>query len=109
MKVRGWKVYMHRKAITCADGFTMSVQASENHYCSPRLDVCVKYETVEVGYPSEKEDIFMPYAEEPEKPCETVYAYVPVSQVTLVIAKHGGIGEGETPPGVAYLVPNERR
>ena len=58
---------------------------------------------------SKADAVKAPKAEEPEKPCETVYAYVPVSQVTLVIAKHGGIVEGETPPGVAYLVPDERR
>jgi len=45
----------------------------------------------------------MRYCEEREKPTETVYAYVPVWVVSLVLAKHGGIVEGEVPPGVAEL------
>jgi len=32
-----------------------------------------------------------------------VYGYVPVSVVTNVIAKHGGILRGQVPNGVAYL------
>jgi hypothetical protein len=32
------------------------------------------------------------------RPTETVYPYVPVSLVTLVIAKHGGMVSGELPP-----------
>lgn len=96
---------MHRKAIICEDGFKMSVQASANHYCSPRTDSpATRYDTVEVGFPSQQEDILMPYCENPDKPCETVYAYVPATQVTLVIVKHGGIVEGELPPGIPYIV-----
>lgn len=26
------------KGITCADGFTLSVQGSKYHYCTPRVD-----------------------------------------------------------------------
>jgi hypothetical protein len=36
-------------------------------------------------------------------PTDTVYAYVPVDIVTLVIAKHGGMVSGEVPPGVIAL------
>ena len=38
--------------VVCADGFSMSVQASETHYCSPREDGAEKYTAVEVGYPT---------------------------------------------------------
>jgi hypothetical protein len=50
----------------------------------------------------------MDYCEEPANPLETVYAYVPVSTVTNVIAKHGGMVEGEVPPGVAPLKASRR-
>ena len=74
----------------CRDGFTMSVQASRYHYCSPRDDVG-PYSEVEVGYPSSREELLMPYAEEPDKPTDTVYSYVPIEVVAKVVEKHGGI------------------
>lgn len=46
---------------------------------------------MEVGYPSSVADALMPYAEDPETPTRTVYAYVPVHIVDAVIAAHGGI------------------
>ena len=91
------------KKITCKDGFTMSVQANEGAYCTPRRDSAPKYTAVEVGYPSEREDLLIERAETPEKPCDTVYGWVPATQITLVVAKHGGIVSGELPPGIPYL------
>jgi hypothetical protein len=44
----------------------------------------------------------MSYAETPETPTNSVYAYVPVETVFLVISKHGGMLEGEVPPGVPH-------
>lgn len=76
--------------VECVDGFRMSVQVSENHYCSPRVNDAFYYAEVEVGYPSEKEELLMPYCESPEKPTDTVYGYVPVEVVDSVIEKHGG-------------------
>lgn len=38
--------------VVCNDGFTMSVQASQFHYCSPRVDLAESYDSVEVGFPS---------------------------------------------------------
>ena len=38
------------KRIECADGFTMSVQANSNAYCSPRSDNAASYDEVEVGF-----------------------------------------------------------
>ena len=43
------------------------------------------------------------WCEDPERPTDTVYGYVPSHVVTTVIAKHGGMVEGEVPPGVAPL------
>jgi hypothetical protein len=76
-------------AVRCKDGFRMSVQASEGHYCSPRSNECA-YTEVEVGYPSEVEPLLTPYAEGDDL-TNTIYGYVPVEVVEAVIAKHGGM------------------
>ena len=96
------RVKLNRQ-VTCADGFAMSVQANENAYCAPRSTGAETYTQVEIGFPSTKEELIMDWAEERERPTETVYAYVPVSVVTNVIAKHGGIVSGEVPAGVPRL------
>ena len=82
---------MLKKRIECADGFTMSVQASEGHYCSPRITGLGFYNSYEVGYPSEAEPLLMPYVEDASRPTSTVYGYVPAHVIADVIAKHGGI------------------
>ena len=94
---------MRFKEVVCADGFSMSVQASETHYCSPRETGAEKYTAVEVGYPNPPEPLLMYLAEEPDKPCMTVYPFVPAQLVALVIAKHGGMVSGQLPPGVALI------
>jgi hypothetical protein len=91
------------RQVVCADGFKMSVQAFAGGYCTPRTNNADKYEEVEVGYPSQREELLMAWAEEPDKPTQTVYAYVPVQVVTNVLAKHGGIVDGEIPRGVAPI------
>lgn len=82
-------------AIVCANGFKMSVQASAGHYCSPRNDVG-PWASVEVGFPSAKCEELMPYAENAEEPCDTVYGYVPVEVVEQVIANNGGFSHPDT-------------
>jgi len=94
------------RQVVCADGFTMSVQAHDGAYCTPRMSGAPKYTHVEVGFPSEREVLIMKYAEEPDVPTQTVYGYVPVQTVTNVIAKHGGIVNGEIPKGVAPIPAN---
>jgi hypothetical protein len=91
------------KKIVCQDGFTMSVQAGETQYCHPRRAGATKYTEVEIGFPNREEDLLMEFAEDRNRPTDTVYAYVPVSVVSLVIAKHGGMVEGELPAGVPIL------
>lgn len=91
------------KRVICADGFEMSVQAHAGAYCKPRGNNEPKYTHVEIGFPSEKEPMIMEYCDEPGAPLDTVYGYVPVQTVTNVIAKHGGIVEGEVPRGVAPI------
>ena len=86
--------YQHRALapqIECKDGFRMSVQASDGHYCKPRENDCDFYSSVEVGFPSALEDLLMPFAEDPSNPTETVYGWVPEQIVNAVIEKHGGI------------------
>lgn len=108
-----------RPHITCADGFTVSIQASETHYCEPRItqyydgkhwqkeildrwgmrgsgefeseDSFTPYESVEIGYPSVVEPDILDYAEDGDDPTNTVYACVPVEIVDKVLEKHGGI------------------
>jgi hypothetical protein len=94
---------MKYQPVTCADGFRMSVQASDTTYCEPRSDGAAAYSSCEVGYPSMVEGLLLEYAEDKEKPTETVYGWVPSQTIALVCAKHGGIVSGELPPGIPFL------
>ena len=67
-----------------------------------------KYKEVEVGFPSIEEPLLMEYIESEGKPTDTVYPYVPVQVVTNVIARHGGMVEGDVPPGVIPLRSSAR-
>ena len=93
----------NNKPVICKDGFKMSVQANNTAYCDPRTVDADKYASVEIGFPSQREEMILEYAEDQGAPTNTVYAYVPSSLVSLVIAKHGGIVEGELPAGIPYL------
>ena len=93
------------KQVICADGFRMSVQAHDGAYCEPRADAQRRYTLVEIGFPSVEEPLIMPWCESPDEPTDTVYAYVPVDVVTNVLVKHGGMVEGEVPPGVIPITP----
>jgi len=78
------------KRITCADGFSLSVQANYGAYCSPRTNIG-PWSKVEVGFPSEKPDLIMQYAEDERRPTDTVYGYVPINLVEQLIEQHGGM------------------
>ena len=97
------------KKVVCADGFMMSVQANENAYCTPRIDGASSYSAVEIGYPNMVEPLILPYAEEPEKPTNTVYGYVPRVKVMLVVLRHGGQIDGEMPNGIPILPPPKKK
>lgn len=90
--VEGYEFKHNAPKVECADGFTMSVQASEAHYCYPRTNRG-PYFLVEIGFPSQLESLIMDYAEDSSDPTGTVYGYVPVSIVDEVIEKHGGFKE----------------
>ena len=88
--------------IICADGFSMSVQVGYSLYSEPKK-IAKRYSKVEIGYPSEPEELIKEWAEftpfdEDEEPdyTDTVYPYVPVAVVDKVLKKHGGIDLSET-------------
>lgn len=78
------------RTLKCKNGLSLSVQASSSHYCSPRNDIGPWCE-VEIGFPSERVEELMPYAENSDDPCGTVYAYVPIEIVEHVVESHGGL------------------
>ena len=85
--------------IICSDGFEMSVQVGFSLYSTPKK-VAKRYSTVEIGFPSEHEQLIEEYAEgsfdEVPDYTDTVYPYVPVKIVDKVLKKHGGIDLLET-------------
>ena len=98
-----------RDNVICADGFKVSIQASEFHYCSPKVSgLNVIYTSVEIGYPNEKEELIAEWQESPEseRPTYDVYPYVPAEVVSMMIAKHGGMVEGEC-PRLGYIASGE--
>ena len=93
-----------RERIKCADGFSISIQASEYNYCSPKENGhSVIYTEVELGFPNREDDLIKKYVEDLSKDNEdidytgSVYPYVPSRIVALMIASHGGIISGECP------------
>ena len=75
--------------IECKDGFSFSVQASARHWCSPRSN-SGPYKNVEVGYPSEQEDLLKEYQECNNDSRDAVYPFVPIGVVQSIVEKHGG-------------------
>lgn len=78
--------------LLCRDGFSMSVQASEYHYCVPRNDEG-PWDKFECGFPSKPVPELREWKEElrddaPDEEC--FFAYVPWLAVMLTIEKHGG-------------------
>ena len=81
-----------RNAITCVDGFVLSVQASEHTYCSPR-DNDGPWTQVECMLIKGK--LTFAAWDEYEDGTGEVYGYVPVELVNREIHSHGGTGEGD--------------
>ena len=98
--------------VVCADGFSVSVQASEFNYCSPR-DSVGPWSSVECGFPTGKDPVLEAYAEDADAGTEefdhetgemietgqvqTVYGWVPSQVVLGVLESHGGVVSGELP------------
>jgi hypothetical protein len=88
------------KVITCNDGTTLSVQASETHYCQPRSDIG-PYLSVEIGFPSvAPRGRLLEHIDGGDiDPTDTVYGYVPWDVVReYIFDEHDGIESGELPP-----------
>jgi hypothetical protein len=75
--------------IRCVDGLELSAQASHHHYCTPR-DSVGPWTHVEVGFPTARVDLLMPYVEDESDPTGTVYGFVPIGVVAEAIEQHGG-------------------
>jgi len=89
-RISRWGELLPCPPITCADGFTFSVQASSTTYCSPRNDVG-PWTAAEVGYPSLPEPLLFDYVEGfSSNWTESVYPYVPINIIAAVIECHGG-------------------
>lgn len=78
------------RRIVCRDGFTLSVQANQFAYCSPRSNNG-PWTQVEVGYPSAPPEFIMEFADEADYPTDTIYAFVPIDYVQKLVDFHGGI------------------
>ena len=78
--------------LKCKSGLEMSVQASEIHYSSPRENRRDgSFSSFEVGFPTEKVEALMEYAESPEMPTNTVYGGVPFAVIDAIIEDNGGL------------------
>lgn len=90
--------------IYCADGVSLSVQANQYAYCSPRIDDLPKWQDylkVEVGFitdadkaPLTPPETWSPYSDG-EFPSD-VYGYIPVELVESFIESHGGATSNPT-------------
>lgn len=78
-----WGGFYPAPRIVCKDGFSLSVQASPYHYCSPRSDTG-PYTHVEVGEPVPELE---PYSDGEGD----VFAQVPIELVLNLIEKNGGL------------------
>lgn len=85
-----------RPKVVMKSGLELSIQASQFHYCHPRLDEAEFYSQVEVGFPPYELEPLLPYAEDRDHPCDTVYGWVPVEIINALIEFHGGIDEEAT-------------
>ena len=72
--------------IVCADGFSISVQASHGCFCTPQRDKG-PWTEVECGYPSSTDPMLDPYLDGADS---AVYGHVPIAIVERLLASHGG-------------------
>lgn len=92
----------------CADGYKVSIQAGHGSpngvspaYCRPRLAGDGPFTHVELGFPSQHDDLIEEYREgaewDDDPQTDSVFPWVPVEVVAELIAKHGGVVDGFTP------------
>jgi hypothetical protein len=93
-------VFEHKERtprLYCMDGTTLSVQAGESNYCSPR-DNIGPWTRVEVGFPSKHFPLLDEYKDggESDSPTESVYGFVPIEIVEKCIEECGGLNIATT-------------
>lgn len=96
IKIKSTGIQEVRPRLFCNDGYSVSVQDSECHYCYPRLNGLQSYDKVELGFPSEKDELIDEYGGYGSDRVGTIYGYVPIEIVEKLIEKHGGIKGGKT-------------
>ncbi len=101
-KMAQWELDRRKKkdimlpVCTLKNGITLSVQASRVCGCTPQSDIG-PWTMVEVGYPSERIEALMPFAEDPASPTQTTYEYVPAQIILKIVDAAGGLKEGLLP------------
>lgn len=77
--------------ITNEKDLEVSIQASENHYCTPKEDNADSYECVELGYPNFlfSSGFIAKYAEDIDNPKDTIYGYVPLKELAEELSTLG--------------------
>lgn len=95
-------IKLHCPRLILKDSTHVSVQVGRHLYCTPRNDKG-PWTEVEVGFPSvAPPDLWEQYADDWEKPTETVYPYIPIELVLFFIGTHGGIDGKKTFEGYNY-------
>ena len=96
---------VRRRRIQCADGHSISVQASAFHYSQPRdnrFHNIWLYDAVECGYPETRDgEVYHPAELEAyrEQGDSSVYPYTPIGVVAAFVHAHGGaVSGGEIDP-----------
>ena len=72
----------------CFGDLKLSIQASDFHYCTPRENTDY-YDEVEIGFPNFNfsDEFIGKYADDKDTPQDTVYGYVPISELAEEISK----------------------
>ena len=96
--------------VVCRDGYSFSCEANKWAHCNPRELGAYPYSSVELGFPSDQDELIDIYAEDkdPGFDCVTgdvdaVYPYVPVQTVIKLIKKHGGFKDGPSKADIDIL------
>ena len=80
-----------RPRIICNDGESVSIQAGEYVYSTPRKNGQNHYSCIEAGFPSVEPPLsWQEYTEDWENPTKTIYAWMPIEIAQEFIDAHGG-------------------
>lgn len=73
-----------KKRASCYDNFSMSIQASYDHYSIPKIDDGDYYEAFEIGYPSSSDHFFKCYGDSDN----VIFSYTPAWLVGATLIFH---------------------